>query len=924
MPRTVHRTAAVAIVSTLSATAARGQVTFSIDPTQGRTAVSPLIYGVNPNNTYAAANPGLSQSAYAGLNLTSERLGGDRWTAYNYLNNASNAGSDYYYSNDNYLGGGGTPAGAVLPFVQSAAANNASPIVTVPINGYVSADESGSVGSAPFPATPSSHFVPEFPTRSADPSPAAGHVYQDGFVKLVAAAYPGTAARPLAFMLDNEPDLWSSSHPEVHPAATTYAELLSKSIAYATMIKQTAPTALVYGPASYGWDGYQTLQDAPDSAANGNFINYYLHGMATASAAANTRLLDALDLHWYPEARNTDGSDRITDDSTAPDVVAARLQAPRSLWDPTYSENSYIAQYNGPIQLIPLMQRKIAANYPGTKLSFSEYNYGAGDAISGGLAEADVLGIFGKYGVYSADEWPLLDSEPYVAGAFRLFRNYDGKNSAFGDTEVSAMNSDTVNASVYAATDSTVANRLTIVALNKQATTTAAALNVANGGSYDVAVVYQLTGSNPVPQYAGTLSLANPAALAYSMPGYSASTIGFAPDQWATTSGSWGTVANWSVAPPDAAGTHANFFAAAAATAVTLDGNRTVGRLTFNSGAGYTIAPGTGGTLTLDDGVVGDATIAVLLGSHTISAPVNLVAASTITTAAGTALTISGNVTGTGGLTVAGGGAVTLSGSDNYGPTTVATGATLAVAGSLSATAILTSAGTTTFAANPATTPLVRTVGGLAVPAGGSVIVSSSAARTLLAVGSLSLAGTLDLTTNDLDVAAGDVAAITAAVRAGTLLGSAAAIDPTRLTTLGVLANRTAGGTPIYTQFDGRAVAAADVLVGYTYYGDADLNGTVDGADYARIDAGYAGHLTGWANGDFNLDGTVDGSDYTLIDNAFNGQSGRLGASPSIVAVETDEVAAVPEPAALVASAAVGLVARRRFGRVSTASPRGR
>jgi len=69
------------------------------------------------------------------------------------------------------------------------------------------------------------------------------------------------------------------------------------------------------------------------------------------------------------------------------------------------------------------------------------------------------------------------------------------------------------------------------------------------------------------------------------------------------------------------------------------------------------------------------------------------------------------------------------------------------------------------------------------------------------------------------------------------------------------------------------------VLVKYTYYGDTDFNGKVDGADYARVDATFNQETTtqsnigGWFNGDFDYNGKVDGADYALIDAAFNGQT---------------------------------------------------
>jgi hypothetical protein len=79
-----------------------------------------------------------------------------------------------------------------------------------------------------------------------------------------------------------------------------------------------------------------------------------------------------------------------------------------------------------------------------------------------------------------------------------------------------------------------------------------------------------------------------------------------------------------------------------------------------------------------------------------------------------------------------------------------------------------------------------------------------------------------------------------------------------------------------------------DVLVKFTYYGDANLDGKVDGTDYSRIDSGYLTKATGWYNGDLNYDGVVDGSDYTLMDNAFNTQGASLA---SLIAIQTAAVA---------------------------------
>ncbi len=498
-------------------------VHFNIDTTQNVRAISPFIYGVN-------------QSLGGNLsNLTFTRVGGNRWTAYNWVTNASNAGSDYLYENDNYLGGGSTPGGAVIGALNNAGANNAGILLTIPTNGYVSADESGPVDPSTYPSYLSTRFKPEMPAKGSaftlTPDPNAPVVYQDEFVNWVKTKYPYGAtdsSRPIWFSLDNEPDLWSSTHKEVHPAPATYDELVQKSIDYSRAIKAVMPGTRIFGPVNYGWYGYTTLQGSPDYNSKGDFQSYYLRQMAAAEKTYGQRLLDVLDAHWYPEATglNASGvSTRITGQDTSPGVVAARLQAPRSLWDSTYRESSWIADsINGPIKLLPTLQGKIDANYPGTRLAITEYNYGAGNDISGGIAEADVLGIFGRQGVFAANEWPLASNEAFIAGAFKMFRNFDGKNGAFGDTSTFATTDDNASSSIYTSLDSANPNRMVLVAINKTDHPLVAQFSV-NGKALSQADIYQLTSASPNPQYAGQILLTDPSAFSYTMPAYSVSTL---------------------------------------------------------------------------------------------------------------------------------------------------------------------------------------------------------------------------------------------------------------------------------------------------------------------------------------------------------------------------------------------------------------
>ncbi len=514
---------AAALASTLSACAATaprhpGSVSFIVNFARGKHRISRYIYGINtPQQQAGQPNPGLDRRAYRGIPFTFIRLGGDRWSAYNWTTNASNAGKDWRFSNDDYLDRSHQPGDAVRSFLRSAAKAHAAALITVPIIGYLAADEDGPLKLAP-PAT-SPHFVREYPSRKAAGGHAKPHaVFQSQFVRWVKAHFPNGFKRrsrsPIYFSLDNEPAIWAGSHPEVHPQPTTYTELLRKSIAYASMIKKIAPHALVYGPADYGWEGFRTLQNAPDSARYnravdprtdqpfGNFLSFYLERMRQAGHKAGRRLLDVLDIHWYPEAQGRDRAGkmvRIMYANASPGVVAARLQAPRSLWDPHYVENSWITRnmHHHPIDLLARLKREIAHNYPGTKLSVSEYDYGAGNSISGGIAEADVLGIWGRYGLYSAAEWPLLNKEPFILGAFRMYRNYNGHGGRFGATAVAASTGNNYATSIYASV--TRRGQAVLVLLNKTSRPIKAAVALRHAPRrYATFRAYLLTAHSPL------------------------------------------------------------------------------------------------------------------------------------------------------------------------------------------------------------------------------------------------------------------------------------------------------------------------------------------------------------------------------------------------------------------------------------------
>lgn len=561
-----------------------GDVLLSIDYAQSVKPISPYIYGMN------SFFNGLPTGTYSGPAIALDRLGGNRWTGYNWETNFSNAGRDYYHVNDRYLVQfqNNTPPGeAVRPSLVSANTHNRAVLVTVPTAGYVSADDYGTVDETE--VAPSSRWHELYSKKdtiypgsslSLTPNENDNYVFTDEFVNWVENTRDPSV--PVFYGLDNEPALWGEklppgwqsgdagndiypspegrTHPLIHPFEPTFSELRSKVIDHASAIKDVAPNALVFGPTTYGWGAFDTLQDAPDAVtspthpggdASGelHFLEWMLNELAAEETAQGRTLLDVLDVHWYPEA--TGGGTRITfygADDTSPDVVEARVQAPRSLWDPSYTESSWIGQWRtwngspgnpGPVTFLPRLQRDIDDFKPGTKISITEYNYGGGAHISGAIAQADVLGVFGEQGVFAGNWWNIEGSTaaaaPFVYGAFDMFRNFDGAGGQFGDTSVDAETDDLDSSSVYASLDSENPNQMIVVAINRTDQPLDAAIAVASDRQFDSAEVYQLTSASPTPVQVADIDINLVNAFHYMMPAFSVSTLvlsspGFAAD----------------------------------------------------------------------------------------------------------------------------------------------------------------------------------------------------------------------------------------------------------------------------------------------------------------------------------------------------------------------------------------------------------
>jgi hypothetical protein len=584
---------------------ASGALVFAVDvcagparqyePPAAPAPVSDYVYGINAGSFVAT-------STRFGL----IRQGGDDNSAYNWTNDYSNSGADYCYyqgastKNANLAGRYTDPTGDTIP---AALAKGEAFLATVSILDYVAAAysrntgwdsatnqgdacpgadsacpaRSGSVaanvvdkfqGDPDFGSTlmfahandgtgaptGSPAFIPNVmskgspfcscpagTTSCAGCSVGKNPVAQDELVNFLEVNYASGGA-PVFFDLDNEPNYWVSTHPELYPndcskGSVPWGDVSARDVAAATAVKKAWPTTKVFGPVvsgdgmAYGGD-YQSPYFV---AGTEEFSDWYLQQVAAASVTAGEQLLDVFDVHYY-----TVGSDD-----------AGCLEAPRLFWDPNatdisaaetnsldfdYGDHAYWDMYWYPRVVIPRLLKKIAAAYGGKAtplpaLSFSEYNPGCETAISGGVAEADLLGIFGREGVFAAMAWPLQGpTGNYLEAAYALYRNYDGAGSVVGDTAVRSTTTDTKNTSVYAYAQSDDVTHVEVEAINKNGTAEPVTLQIASSPVFQTATLYKLVPGNPAVTAAmgsppSVTCAAGACTLTFTMPATSATTI---------------------------------------------------------------------------------------------------------------------------------------------------------------------------------------------------------------------------------------------------------------------------------------------------------------------------------------------------------------------------------------------------------------
>lgn len=461
----------------------------TIDTTADKNPISRYIYGLN--DVYSLND----------VTVYSVKQSDPRISSYNWETNASNSTALDGMKNDLSLVSSFPPSERKEPALltrqlveRSDKYGIASRYVTLQMMGFVANDTNGAISEDDPPKRFASVRWIKNDSLLTTPDIYDDTVFMDEYISALVYKY-GTAADGgiNGYFLDSEPENWNSLYPTVSTEPLTAETLLSKSVSLANTAKKIDPTALIYGPSIGGLEAFVSLKNQDDweqyKSNYSWFIDYYLDKMSKASAQTGTRLLDVLDLHFISEARSV-----LLEPIVGSDSVLAneeRMQAPRILWDPNYTENSSSAiLYKQHTPLIPTIQASIRMYFPDTKLSFSEYNFGGGDHISGGIAEADALGIFSEQNVYMACLKPDTEDFSYQKSGINIYTNYDGDGSTYGDTTVSADNGGSTDCSVYASVNSDDESALKVVFINKTANEMPVDFSISSNYDFEAANVY--------------------------------------------------------------------------------------------------------------------------------------------------------------------------------------------------------------------------------------------------------------------------------------------------------------------------------------------------------------------------------------------------------------------------------------------------
>jgi hypothetical protein len=506
-------------------------VIVNINTLANRHQISPYIYGINSTN----------ESDITALSPKFVRFGGNEATDYNWKLFTYNAGSDWYFE-DFGLGDSSGNAVDSVKLTKFTVGAGSQMLTTMPTLGWVAKGSgnwsysvkkygaqckvdpnnsdagngeetdcktrvtTGPVTSAYYPLV-----------DTASDCTTGNCLYRNEWATALATAFGSGACivpySPITtchfYDMDNEPEIWDGPHGDVHPNHPGYTELSNLFETEGAALKTWDPSAVRFGPITCCWNYLWTAGPSGDDKnahAGIDFAPWWLNQINWLDQINGARTLDVFDIHAYF------GDNIDTTGFTNPQMRAEVGKYLRSYWDPTFSNSGYNADWITTTQpnrtvtfLIPRLKAMVNSIYPGTPLSFTEWESFFNEwEFATALSDADAYGVMGREGLSFSSRWGGPNATDGTTNqphpnyqSFKLYTNYDGAKHGFGTLSVSdqtTMNPDLFVS--YAALDVT-GTTMTIMVLNKDPGNTANVTFNLSGFSATTYTAYTLASTNP-------------------------------------------------------------------------------------------------------------------------------------------------------------------------------------------------------------------------------------------------------------------------------------------------------------------------------------------------------------------------------------------------------------------------------------------
>ena len=522
-------------------------VAVTINTLANRHLISPYIYGINS----------LTESDVTALSPALVRFGGNEASDYNWILHTYNTGSDYWF--ESYSLGNVDS----VQFTSFTKASGGQELTTMPMLGWVAKSSGYSfsvqkygqqcqtqpgnsdVGNGIKPDcstlvvnNPADAYYPLVDTPSNCPAGTVDGttcVDRQTWAQALSVAFGNGVCNvpytPIAschfYDMDNEPEIWDGSHRDIHPIHPGYTELSNLFETEGAALKSWDPNAVRFGPVTccYSYLWMAGGSDGKGAHAGVDFAPWWLNQINWLDQINGARTLDVFDIHAYF------GDNIDTTGYTNPQLRTETNKYVRTYWDPTYYNAGDDADWITTTQpnravtfIIPRMKALVNAIYPGTPLSFTEWESFFNEwEFATALSDADAYGVMGREGLSFSTRWGGPSStdtntnQPHPNyQSFKLWTNYDGAKHGFGTLSVSDQSVTSSDLFVsYAALDAT-GTTMTIMVLNKDPG------NTAN-------VTFNLAGFNASTYTAYTVGSTNPSSIVASSSATWSATQAFAP-----------------------------------------------------------------------------------------------------------------------------------------------------------------------------------------------------------------------------------------------------------------------------------------------------------------------------------------------------------------------------------------------------------